>query len=372
MAENPKVFISYAHQDAEYGNRILDFANKLRSEGIDANIDLYEESPKEGWPRWMENQIKDSDYVLVCCSKTYYDNFYSADKGKGVKWEVNIIYQYLYEANTETQKFIPIFLDESEKQYIPTPIKSFTYYNAGANDDYEKLYWRLRGVTKTQKPPLGKLKPLPEKKQKVMFVSSPIDVDKWNAAGWTGALYMFYPTSDHPPVLGILFKEYLPAKAIFSEWNETANGKYADDFLRVDFIVPPFPNNCWVNSEKDHHLGIGYFIHIGPNIEQSIQRGIDSGIKPEEILLTTISRYQWMGELNGSQNRDIFKKMIENGSPYFLMPIGIKNIKKPMTEDNLIIDFNYAIKMKKVYFTAGKDVTDQDIYNIVLKKPSER
>jgi len=54
MSTNPKVFISYSHQDAEHEAKVLNFSNKLRSEGIDANIDLYEESPSEGWPRWME------------------------------------------------------------------------------------------------------------------------------------------------------------------------------------------------------------------------------------------------------------------------------------------------------------------------------
>lgn len=53
MSEHPKVFISYSHQNVEYENKILEFANRLRSEGIDANIDLYEEAPAEdghvGW-----------------------------------------------------------------------------------------------------------------------------------------------------------------------------------------------------------------------------------------------------------------------------------------------------------------------------------
>lgn len=64
MNENPKVFISYSHQDAIYENKVLEFSNKLRSEGIDASIDLYEEAPSEGWPRWMENQIMFWCYVV--------------------------------------------------------------------------------------------------------------------------------------------------------------------------------------------------------------------------------------------------------------------------------------------------------------------
>lgn len=79
----------------------------LRSEGIDANIDLYEEAPVEGWPRWMENQINNSDFVLVVSSKSYFEKCYSeSHKGKGISWEVNIVYQHIYDANSTNTKFI--------------------------------------------------------------------------------------------------------------------------------------------------------------------------------------------------------------------------------------------------------------------------
>lgn len=54
---SPKVFISYSHIDDNFERKMLSFADRLRVDGIDANIDLYEPAPKEGWPRWMENQI---------------------------------------------------------------------------------------------------------------------------------------------------------------------------------------------------------------------------------------------------------------------------------------------------------------------------
>lgn len=53
MENNPKVFISYAHKNQAYEDKVLELANRLRSEGIDAMIDQYEEAPPEGWPRWM-------------------------------------------------------------------------------------------------------------------------------------------------------------------------------------------------------------------------------------------------------------------------------------------------------------------------------
>lgn len=62
--ENPVAFISYTHDSEDHQNQVLEFANKLRSEGIDAVLDQYEESPKEGWPRWMDRQIHNADYDL--------------------------------------------------------------------------------------------------------------------------------------------------------------------------------------------------------------------------------------------------------------------------------------------------------------------
>lgn len=98
MNENPKVFISYSHEDALFEQTVLNFANKLRSEGIDANIDLYEDAPAEGWPRWMDNQIRIADYVLVVCTKSYFEKCLPGNaNGKGVSWEVNIVYQYIYD-----------------------------------------------------------------------------------------------------------------------------------------------------------------------------------------------------------------------------------------------------------------------------------
>lgn len=369
MADNPKVFISYSHQSPAFEEKILNFSNKLRSEGIDANIDLYEEAPQEGWPRWMENQIRESDYVLVVCDKSYYDKFYSDNKGKGVIWEVNIVYQFLYDNYTETSKFIPVFFDSENEQYIPTPIKGFTYYNIGEKDGYDKLYWRLRGVTKNQRPPLGELRPLPEKEQKAMFFTTPIDYDKWNQAGWKGMLYLFYPGLS--PVLGLLFENYTVAKKIFSEWKIDAQNGKADEFLKVDYIVPPFPEECWVYSDPERNYGKGYFVHIGPNIDESIKRAEKSGIGMQELLLATLCRYQWMDEINGSRNRDMFKTLIDNGATYLLLPIGIHDLNKTITEENLIIDFDYAIEMENVTFSAGVDVKDNDICKVVLNKAEE-
>ena len=117
--ENPIVFISYSQDSLSFADQVLSFANKLRREGIDAILDQYEEAPSEGWPRWMENSINRADYVIVIGSKGYYDKIYGnveLGKGRGVKWEGNLIYRKLYMSDTMNNKYIPVVFDESDLQ----------------------------------------------------------------------------------------------------------------------------------------------------------------------------------------------------------------------------------------------------------------
>jgi len=143
-------------------NKVLAFANRLRAEGIDAVLDQYEVSPAEGWPKWMDRQIENSDFVLVICTATYYRRVMATEKkgkGLGVRWESTIMYQHLYDAGGEMGRFIPVLFEDGKPEYIPTPLRGTMYY-AVEHEDYEELYRRLTGQPKTKRPVLGKLRSL--------------------------------------------------------------------------------------------------------------------------------------------------------------------------------------------------------------------
>ncbi|WP_449291212.1 SEFIR domain-containing protein, partial [Oscillibacter ruminantium] len=150
MKENPRVFISYSQDSKRFADIVLSFSNKLRSEGIDAILDQYEESPAEGWPRWMEDNIRSADYVLIVGSLGYSNKINGQVKpgdGRGVKWEGNLIYQNMYMADTTNSKFIPVIFEEKDLEFIPTPLQGSTHYNISNKDGFDRLYWRLRGIT---------------------------------------------------------------------------------------------------------------------------------------------------------------------------------------------------------------------------------
>ncbi len=151
-----KIFISYSHDSQSHCDRILGLANRLRADRIDAEIDQYESSPPEGWPKWMERQIRQADYVLVVCTERYFKRVMGTEllgKGKGVKWESSLSYQHIYEADTLNRKFIPIVFDPNSLEFIPDILKAFTNYRL--EEDYSKLVQRLLDRPPTPRPPLG-------------------------------------------------------------------------------------------------------------------------------------------------------------------------------------------------------------------------
>jgi hypothetical protein len=158
-----KVFISYSHDSKEHSNRVLALSNRLRDDGLDCMIDQYVEAPPEGWPIWMKNQIKESDFVIIVCTETYYRRAEGKEKpgkGLGVKWESVLTIQDIYENDSENRRFIPVLFKPGDAQHRPEPLKPTNYYCIDTQDGYEKLYRRLTDQHLEVPPPLGKIKKL--------------------------------------------------------------------------------------------------------------------------------------------------------------------------------------------------------------------
>jgi len=160
----PKVFISYSHDTVEHQERVKTLADRLRADGVDAEIDQYNVSPPEGWPLWCERQIAAADIVLMICTETYHRRVSGHEKGGtglGVVWEARIIRQFLYDAGAVGDKFVPVLFSNASPEQIPTPIKGGTRYVVDTEKGYEDLYRRLTGQPSVVKPRLGSMRSLP-------------------------------------------------------------------------------------------------------------------------------------------------------------------------------------------------------------------
>lgn len=156
----PKVFISYAHDTIAHEERVLDLSNKLLAHFINSNCDQYVEdgNPERGWPNWMEENIRISDFVLVASSERFLERFEGRGKagsGLGAKWESTLTANEIYQNDSINKKYIPIVFDSADKKYIPTFLQPFTYYDVSQDEDFLLLLQRLKGQLKNRKPIMG-------------------------------------------------------------------------------------------------------------------------------------------------------------------------------------------------------------------------
>ena len=100
MADAPRVFFTYSHDSDEHADRVLALAYALCDDGIDVTLDRYvHPAPAEGWPRWMERNLDEAEFVLMVCTETYRRRVMGRDEpgqGLGVHWEGNLIYNRIY------------------------------------------------------------------------------------------------------------------------------------------------------------------------------------------------------------------------------------------------------------------------------------
>ena len=154
---SPTAFISYSHESPGHDERVLQLANRLTGEGVACEIDRYHVSPPEGWPRWMQKQVQDSDFIIAVCTEAYERRFtgnQTDGKGKGAAWEGRSIYQLLYDA-VENRRVIPVVFSRADIAHIPFVLKDATYYDLSKQDGYRALHRALTNQPRVERPPVG-------------------------------------------------------------------------------------------------------------------------------------------------------------------------------------------------------------------------
>lgn len=352
--KNSKVFISYSHDSKDHQDRVLNLSNRLRSEGIDCSLDQYEESPPEGWPKWMDRNVKKADFVLVVCTKTYYDRVMGEDeKGLGIKWESTLIYQQLYNSGANNMKFIPVIFNDGKFENIPEPLQGATFYNVDSESEYDKLYWRLRGV-KTAKPELGKLRELPIKERKTLFVSGFIDQEKWDSAKWIhGVAYLYSTNGDSPPVFTVFFDNLELGKEIFEDLIAKVGQEDKNERIRLSIIEGDVP-------KQDY----GYFVTIGENIEAT-NKVIEESSNKDVRYVAIGQRIHRMKPKKDSNNLSNFKKEFEKHGCYYIAPG--KQLYDAQKGYGSRVEMGFKILKRKIEFRDYKDIPENNDPDSILK-----
>ena len=154
--KNPRVFISYSWDSDEHREWVRMLADKLLENGVNAFVDQYDLSLADRLPQFMEQQITDSDFILIVCTKTYRDK--ANNRTSGVGYEGHIISAELLSGKNE-RKFIPVIKEGRAPEILPTflagkygiDLSNAEYFEENFND----LLTTIFGVKK--KPKLGKI-----------------------------------------------------------------------------------------------------------------------------------------------------------------------------------------------------------------------
>jgi len=175
-AVHPRVFISYSHDSDAHRRRVLTFSERLRADGINSWVDWYDPSPAEGWPRRMEKQIREADFVLLVCTEIYCRRVTGQEKpesGRGVCWEANLVYNELYINKINMEKYLLVIFENNDQAHIPPVLQGFTPYHIDEEAGYEALYRRLTNQPLVVKREMGSRKTLPPLPGFTIIVPSP-------------------------------------------------------------------------------------------------------------------------------------------------------------------------------------------------------
>jgi hypothetical protein len=194
----PTVYISYTWLSVKDKDgkpvrvpdeRAFELAERLRGAGFDSRIDLYfkdnhygfvppERRPgdnRDPWIVWIEEQIRDADCVLLCCTPEYvasdpdlgecpgaWCNWHHLDDNLKVNtrvpflwWDWHFIARDLESGGAQLQKFIPVGFGPYDSQCIPAFIKGATYYNLDSTKDFEGLLRRIKSEHRRRHPRQG-------------------------------------------------------------------------------------------------------------------------------------------------------------------------------------------------------------------------
>lgn len=127
--DSARVFISYTHDSEQHEAKVLELANRLCADGINAWVDRYHPPPLEGWSQWREHQLEAAQKTVIICTETYYERFH-----------------VLHPKTNREQQFVPVVFSPKDKRYIPSALADSKVYCLDA--DYLALAQTLPRSTR--------------------------------------------------------------------------------------------------------------------------------------------------------------------------------------------------------------------------------
>lgn len=162
-SRGPRVFVSYAHDAEDHMNHVREFATFLRAQGVDAELDRWDNQDRRDWLAWAISEMRAADFVLVIASPMLArmgDGSAPSKTHRGIQTETALLRELLHsDREVWFRKVLPVVLPGGDLGGIPLFLQPYSashyfvreFSQAGA----EQLLRTLGGDPEHPSPPLG-------------------------------------------------------------------------------------------------------------------------------------------------------------------------------------------------------------------------
>lgn len=232
MDNNPKVFISYSHDDTEHKLWVRELATQLRHHGVDIILDQWDLRLGSDLAFFMEQGLSKSQMVLCICSETYVKK--SNDRMGGTGYESTIISQPLL-TNANTNHIICVVRNNPNKD-VPIALGTKLYIDFSRDDDYygcyKELLERIYDVDLTKKPVLGE-SPFNSINAQEILVQTELEAIKYLRSSLSDIVTFNFTNNDGKFTIGCGSYEFV------TQWSRaggTSIHAYRDSVLKLGYI----------------------------------------------------------------------------------------------------------------------------------------
>ena len=130
----------------------------MRKDGIDLTLDQWDLVPGDELPQFMERAVRESDYVLIVCTRKYKER--SDNRVGGVGYEGDIMSAEVFNDRNQ-RKFIPIMRESPWDTCAPSWLKGKYHVDLSTDPYAEPQYQDMLNTMcgrRTQAPPLGNVR----------------------------------------------------------------------------------------------------------------------------------------------------------------------------------------------------------------------
>ncbi len=148
-------FISYSWDSDHHKAWVRALAERLRADGVEADLDQWAAVPGDQLPEFMERAIADHSFVLILCTPRYKTK--SEAREGGVGYEGDIITGELLKSRNH-RKFIPVLRSGDWSASAPGWLAGKYYIDLRDGERYETQYDDLLSTlhgTRPTAPPVG-------------------------------------------------------------------------------------------------------------------------------------------------------------------------------------------------------------------------